>query len=309
MNRLLTILAAALLSLTLFGARTAQAATCDASVSNINFGAISVRSGAVNRTSGTLTVNCRGALVNVLGVCLRFGAGQGGAGSGNNPRYMRGPGNEALAYQLRPLGHGSGFGVLETLYVPVPIVLGAGSAQVPIYGDIISRSVSVGSGDYSSTFSGSADIEMVYGVLACNLPGQTATVPPFSVSAQVVPSCELVVSPLAFGIVSSSLTQPKDAAASITVRCTSDTNYSVALGGGQSNDPANRILRNGTETLSYGLYRDAARSALWGETSGTTAAGYGTGTDNVFTVYGRIHAGQNAFVGVYTDNVVVTVNY
>ncbi len=308
MSRLLSICAALLLACVVMTPRAAQAA-CTASVSNINFGSISVRSGANNRTSGTITVECRGELLDVVGVCLTFGAGQGGASSGNNPRYMRGVNGETLSYQLRPLGYGEGFGVLEQIYVPVATLLGSGSAQVPIYADITSRSVSVGSGSYSSTFSGSADISMRYGLVACDLPGKAATVPPFTVSANVVPSCELLVSPLAFGIISSSIQQPKDASSSITVRCTSDTNYTVSLGGGQSGDTANRILRNGTETLSYGLFRDPGRSAPWGDTAGTRAAGYGTGTDNVFTVYGRIPAGQNAYVGVYTDNVVVTVNY
>lgn len=308
MSRLLSICAALLLACVVMTPRAAQAA-CTASVSNINFGSISVRSGANNRTSGTITVECRGELLDVVGVCLTFGAGQGGASSGNNPRYMRGVNGETLSYQLRPLGYGEGFGVLEQIYVPVITLLGSGSAQVPIYADITSRSVSVGSGSYSSTFSGSADISMRYGLVACDLPGKAATVPPFTVSANVVPSCELLVSPLAFGIISSSIQQPKDASSSITVRCTSDTNYTVSLGGGQSGDTANRILRNGTETLSYGLFRDPGRSAPWGDTAGTRAAGYGTGTDNVFTVYGRIPAGQNAYVGVYTDNVVVTVNY
>ncbi len=308
MSRLLSICAALLLACVVMTPRAAQAA-CTASVSNINFGSISVRSGANNRTSGTITVECRGELLDVVGVCLTFGAGQGGASSGNNPRYMRGVNGETLSYQLRPLGYGEGFGVLEQIYVPVITLLGSGSAQVPIYADITSRSVSVGSGSYSSTFSGSADISMRYGLVACDLPGKAATVPPFTVSANVVPSCELLVSPLAFGIISSSIQQPKDASSSITVRCTADTNYTVSLGGGQSGDTANRILRNGTETLSYGLFRDPGRSAPWGDTAGTRAAGYGTGTDNVFTVYGRIPAGQNAYVGVYTDNVVVTVNY
>ncbi|MBM2292134.1 spore coat protein U domain-containing protein [Sulfitobacter pseudonitzschiae] len=308
MTRFLPLCAALLMACMVMSPRAAQAA-CSASVSNINFGSISVRSGATNRTSGTITVECRGELVDVVGVCLSFGAGQGGASSGNNPRYMRGVTGETLSYQLRPLGYGEGFGVLEQIYVPVVMVLGSGSAQVPIYADVTSRSVSVGSGSYSSTFSGSADISMKYGLIACDLPGKAATVPPFTVSAQVVPSCELVVSPLAFGIISSSIQQPKDASSSITVRCTSDTSYTVSLGSGQSGDAANRILRNGTETLSYNLYQDPGRSAPWGDTSGTRASGYGTGTDNVFTVYGRIPAGQNAYVGVYTDNVVVTVNY
>lgn len=122
MTRFLPLCAALLLACMVMTPRAAQAA-CTASVSNINFGSISVRSGATNRTSGTITVECRGELADVVGVCLSFGAGQGGASSGNNPRYMRGVTGEILSYQLRPLGYGEGFGVLEQIYVPVVMVL------------------------------------------------------------------------------------------------------------------------------------------------------------------------------------------
>jgi spore coat protein U-like protein len=35
----------------------------------------------------------------------------------------------------------------------------------------------------------------------------------------------------------------------------------------------------------------------------------GSGSNQRYNVYGRIHAGQATVLGTYTDNVVVTVNY
>lgn len=293
--------------------QAAKALDCRASISNINFGSVSVRAGAVNQTSGTVTVSCSGALLDVVGVCLRFGAGSGGAGSNNAPRYMRRGDGAGLAYELRPLGNGATFGTLNALYVPVATLLGSGSTTVPIFADITTSSVSVGSGLYRSDFSGDANISMDYGSLtSCTLLNDDqASVPPFTVSAQVVPSCELDVTSLSFGSIGRSLDRVVDETATINVRCTSDTSYTIGLGmgGGGGADPAMRQMRNGVDTLSYGLYRDGARVMPWGNLPGSMATGTGTGTNNAFTVYGRIHAGQTPSIGVYTDSVIVTITY
>ncbi|QIE45812.1 fimbrial major subunit CsuA/B family protein [Pseudohalocynthiibacter aestuariivivens] len=129
----------------------AEAATCNATVTDIEFGTIAVRAGAVNQTSGNVRIECT-ALVSVVGVCLRFGPGSGGAGGGNNPRYMRNATGDTLAYQLRPLGNGAVFGTLNQIFVSVPVVLGTGRVNVPIFADILSSGVDVDSGSYSSTF-------------------------------------------------------------------------------------------------------------------------------------------------------------
>ncbi|MBU2983076.1 spore coat U domain-containing protein [Lentibacter algarum] len=292
--------------------QVASALSCRATVSNINFGSVSVRTGATNQTSGTVNISCSGTLLSLVGVCLRFGPGSGGAGNSNSPRYMRRGDGAALPYQLRPVGNGNAFGTLNEIYVPVTTLLGRGSATVPIFADITANSVAVGSGQYSSTFSGASDIEMEYGELTtCALLNQSASIPPFTVSAEVVPSCELDVTSLNFGTISGSLNQPVDETATINVRCTSDTDYTVGLdmGGGGGSNPANRQMRSGLQTLNYGLYRDGSRTMPWGNLPGNSMSATGNGSNNAFTVHGRIHAGQSPGMGVYTDSVIVTITY
>jgi len=62
--------------------------------------------------------------------------------------------------------------------------------------------------------------------------------------------------------------------------------------------------------LTYGLYRDAARTLPWGSTVGTnTTSGTGTGVTQTQTVYGRAAAQTTPPPGTYSDSVVVTVGY
>jgi spore coat protein U-like protein len=92
-------------------------------------------------------------------------------------------------------------------------------------------------------------------------------------------------------------------------------NIFITTGGSGSYFP--RQLRNGpSNTLSYNLYLDAARTTIFGQGPGTGSIGTsaflhaGRPTLNVTTnIYGRIFAGQDPAVGAYTDTVIYTVNY
>ena len=295
------------------GVSPARAATCDAVVSDFNFGSVTLRSGAVNRTSGTLRITCSDPLLSVVGVCVRFGPGSGGAGANNNPRYLRHGGGAALPYQLRLGGYGTGFGTLNETFLSVTTLLGStGSVTVPIYAEILEAGTSFDAGWYESVFSGTSNIEMSYGVLSCDLFAQSRPVPDFRVTANAVSSCELDVGTMNFGNLPSLALGPVDAVAPIDVRCTEGTNYTVSLGLGDGvgvTDPALWRMTNGLSTLAYGLYRDPSRTQVWGALPGTRATGVGSGSNQRYNVYGRIHAGQTTVLGTYTDNVVVTVNY
>ncbi len=66
----------------------------------------------------------------------------------------------------------------------------------------------------------------------------------------------------------------------------------------------------GGATIGYTLYRDAARTQLWGTTTGAdTFAGTGAGVAQSVTVYGRVPAQATPAPGVYADTVNVTVTY
>jgi spore coat protein U-like protein len=74
-----------------------------------------------------------------------------------------------------------------------------------------------------------------------------------------------------------------------------------------------RTIANGGNTLNYNLYRDSARSQVWGDGSGSTFTVTGTGsgllTASTLTVYGDIAAAQDKPPGTYTSTITVTVTY
>jgi spore coat protein U-like protein len=98
---------------------------------------------------------------------------------------------------------------------------------------------------------------------------------------------------------------------SITVNCRGGTSsFVMSLSSGLSNSYASRTMMNGANSLNYNLYTNAGRTLVWGDGSGgsVTLSGLGNGKTTL-NVFGQIFPGQNAKVGFYTDNIVVTVNF
>lgn len=293
-------------------AGAAAASTCTAAMSDITFGSISVRSGVTNATSGTLQIQCTGAVAGAVGACIRFGPGSGGAGASNSPRYMRRADNARLNYELRPTGNGAVHGTWNEVFVLIPVVLGSGSAAVTVFADITSVGVGTGTGFYSSTFTGASNAHVQYDVPNCAASGPTATVSAFTVSADVQSSCEVDAAALNFGTIPHGITAPIDADAALTVRCTASTDYAIRLGLGTGpgvSSPERRRMSFGPASIEYGLYQNSARTMVWGDTAATDVEGQGAGTDQTFLIHGRIHGGQNALAGIYSDAVVVIVEY
>jgi spore coat protein U-like protein len=129
---------------------------------------------------------------------------------------------------------------------------------------------------------------------------------------------------IAFGSYDLLATAPRDSQMTLAVRCegqgtAQNVTLSVRIDGGGSGAPvqARRMLHTGGtgDTLAYGLFRDAARSAVWGVTEGVDTVGALLAVPAVgavsfqFTVFGRIPARQDARVGSYADAVQLTVNY
>lgn len=135
------------------------------------------------------------------------------------------------------------------------------------------------------------------------------------VTATVLSTCSVATTPVAFG---NYTTVQVDTTGSITVTCTLDVgSYNVALGTGvgSGSTTSTRMLTSpGGSNLHYAMYADSGRTANWGNVPGTdtlasTANTSGTGAIKTFTAYARLPAGQTSGTAVYTDNVVVTVNF
>lgn len=133
----------------------------------------------------------------------------------------------------------------------------------------------------------------------------------FTVSANVVATCEVTADDLDFGAYNPITASHLDAATTLSLTCTNGTGYSVglSLGDGASATVNTRYMDDGdTHLLAYTLYQNAGRTLLWGSSS-NTKSGTGTGTAVVIDVFGRVPMNQTVPAGAYEDTIVVTVTW
>ena len=143
------------------------------------------------------------------------------------------------------------------------------------------------------------------------LYAQQTTQTTFKVSAKVQAVCEVTASDLDFGNYSSQAGSPLRGTALLRATCTPNTTYDVGLDQGQSGATVNeRKMMSRASSLNYQLYSDSARSAIWGNTTGTdTVTGVGTGSVIGHNVYGSVPAAQSIPAGDYVDTITVRVYY
>ena len=95
--------------------------------------------------------------------------------------------------------------------------------------------------------------------------------------------------------------------------CSGNADVTITLSKGGSATFSPRTLNSGTDTLNYNLYRDAARTTIWGDGTGSTASytqvGLPNNTAQNLTIYARIPAAQDVRAGTYTDSVTVTIDF
>lgn len=132
----------------------------------------------------------------------------------------------------------------------------------------------------------------------------------FSVTANVVSSCQISATALTFGTYTGSQT---DATSTITATCTDTTAYTIGVSAGLGTGAtvtSRRMSGPSADVLSYAIYREASRTNIWGTTIGTdTVASTGNGTAQAITVYGRLAAGQLPVPGAYSDTLTATITY
>lgn len=124
--------------------------------------------------------------------------------------------------------------------------------------------------------------------------------------------CSISVSGVNFGGYDVFAAAPTDSVGQVTLVCLLDDNVSVTISKGSSNSFTSRAMQNGTERLSYNLYRDAARTSVWGDGSNGTSSyvvPFVLLTNTPLPVYGRIPPGQDVRTGSYSDTVTVVVNF
>jgi spore coat protein U-like protein len=131
-----------------------------------------------------------------------------------------------------------------------------------------------------------------------------------TVTATVLSNCTVSSATLAFGNYDPTGGNV-DQSATFQVACTKGTPATVGLNTGGNAAGAVRRMANGTDFLVYELYKEAARTNVWGN-SGTDLVSLAAATSNAaqnLTVYGRLTGLQDVSVGSYTDTVLVTVTF
>ena len=119
-------------------------------------------------------------------------------------------------------------------------------------------------------------------------------------------SCGIQTTGLAFGAY-----QPQhstDSVAVVNVTCDGDSGYAIKISSGSSGTPLVRTLHSGANVLNYNLYRDSGRSVIWGDGTSGQPGVQGSGTAN-YNVYGSILGNQAPSTGIYSDTLVLSIEY
>ncbi|MCS7269031.1 MAG: spore coat U domain-containing protein [Geminicoccaceae bacterium] len=130
-----------------------------------------------------------------------------------------------------------------------------------------------------------------------------------AVTVEVVATCRVGASSLDFGVYGAGQTADLRAQGTIAYENCTASSLRISLDGGSSGNPNGRTLTNAAgNRLAYQLYRDSARTRVWG--SGANALSFTpTSASGTVPVYGTIPGGQSVPLGRYSDTVVVTIEF
>ena len=150
---------------------------------------------------------------------------------------------------------------------------------------------------------------------ACVLVATAAVIGAFGDStAEAAPTCTISATSVSFGSYDVFASSATDSTGTVTITCNGaarDVVVSLSTGASGAYNP--RTMVRGGETLSYNLYRDAARTSIWGDGSGGTSTYTNANPPNNaainITVYGRVPAGQDVSAGNYSDTVSAVINF
>jgi len=125
--------------------------------------------------------------------------------------------------------------------------------------------------------------------------------------------CTISTTSVSFGSYDVFASTPTDTTGTVSVTCTGNADVTITLTKGSSSTFNPRMLGGGADTLNYNLYKDAARTSIWGDGTGSTSTytqvGVPNNTAQNLTIYGRIPAAQDVRAGTYTDSVTVNIDF
>lgn len=310
----------------------ADAQSCAATASPMDFGNVRpIRLTAVD-ASGSISVSCTWPLISLapnVRVCLNLGPGTGSSSGG--VRYLVNGANtmrynlyqDAARSQVWGSVYGGGSYNPITFVLSKPLLGLTASRNLTYYGRLEPNQpdVALAGGvttEYASAFQGiHAGLAVRFFALldpGCAEIASPDSSFPFQVTARAANDCIISASDMRF-TTTGLLKTDQDATTSLNIRCTNGNPYRISLSAGSSgNLLARRMQRSGgagAATVDYQLYTTAARTTVWGDgTAGTgTATGTGTGQPQAVTVFGRVPAQSTPPPGTYRDTIIVTIAF
>lgn len=328
----------------------AAAVTCSANMSDPTFTNVDLVSGGTYSSTATLNYSCSNSDNGTRYVRLCFNIGDGSGSPTHTdwkPRAMLDTltSNNKLTYQLyQGASPTTIWGSANNANVPLPfsvfitIAARVNSSTPRVYtgstsmrAELSTGQAAVLPGDYTSSFSGGHtrfdyDYDSNSGQVAANcesMVGTNSGTFPFTVRASVAKACFVNANPLDFGSVDGVPSSGNiDAQSTITVTCSKNTAYSVALlpsngsttGNGSMAAQNTAPVTGNTDAIPYRLFRNSGRNQAWGNQIGTntvavTAASATANPTQTFTVYGRVPGLAAVQPDNYKDVVTVSVGY
>lgn len=120
-------------------------------------------------------------------------------------------------------------------------------------------------------------------------------------------SCSVETSGLSFGAYEPTRSSASSVA-DVRINCEGDSGYVMKLSAGNSGTVLARSLRSGASTIVYNLYKDPSHSVIWGDGSAGQSGVAGSGS-GIYNIYGMIPAGQAPTPGLYSDSLILTIEY
>lgn len=309
----------------LFATGKAQA-SCTATVTALNFGAINpVSSGSVD-VNATVNYTCSSliSLLSYIKVCIEIGPGPQDADVTNRVLTHTAISSEQLTYNVysNPARttvfgnvYGSGSPPVTILHGPYTLgLLATASGSQTVYGRLaaanpfMQRSI----GQYNSTLPVTVRMALV------SVAGQSPCLDlspaniPLSITATLISACKISAQPLSFGIHPSNFSANVTSTSTIASSCTKGTPYQLGLNNGLYAVGNQRRMKAGDgQFINYELYKDATRAQRWGAALNTaeTLAGVATGLTQNATVYGSVPPQAGLRAADYKDTVTVTITY
>lgn len=148
-------------------------------------------------------------------------------------------------------------------------------------------------------------------LLASHTMADTTSTTIVAGSAKINSTCTVSVLPIDFGTIKSNSQNQQSTI--LTSTCTKGTTFSIALSSGNSSDFSNRYmnLSDNSDQLKYNIYFDAFYNNIIGDGNNNTVTinDTGTGSDQNYTLFGKIPTGQYVSPGNYSDLITATLSY